>query len=206
MRGFCEAVERDATAIWWYNQLVLPRIDSSSLADELALQYETWLQSQDRELRLLRLTLDLPIPVVAAISHHVSGGAVAFGFGAGTSMSEAARRAVGELAQCEANLALLKRHASLAGTGGFTPEARRLYKWHEESDIHHHEHLAGGAVVGASPEELQLDWPLCLDICREHGLTIVAVDLTHRDDKPLARVFVPGFRSIKPRVRLRQAP
>ncbi|MFD2057975.1 YcaO-like family protein [Mesorhizobium calcicola] len=107
-RGFCEVVERDATAIWWYNRLVLPRIEPASLENELVLLYATWLRSQFRELRLLRLTLDLPIPVVAAISHHVSGRDAAFGFGAGPSMAAATVSAVGELAQCERTLGYLK--------------------------------------------------------------------------------------------------
>ena len=46
VRGFCEVVERDATAIWWYNQLVLPRIDMPSLEDELVLHYGTWSRSR----------------------------------------------------------------------------------------------------------------------------------------------------------------
>jgi thiazole/oxazole-forming peptide maturase SagD family component len=198
-RGFCEAVERDATAIWWYNQLVMPRIDPLLLADELVSQYEAWLRSQDRELRLLQMTLDLPIPVVGAISHHGGGRGPAFGFAAGRSLREAARRAVGELAQCEANLALLKRHAGVSGTSGFTTGALRLYRWHEETNVGHHPHLSGGAPAHKVTAEVHLSWPFCLAVCRERGLEVMTVDLTHPNCGPLVRVLVPGLRSTKPR-------
>ncbi|EHK53634.1 YcaO-like family protein [Allomesorhizobium alhagi] len=199
VRGFLEVVERDATAIWWYHQLVLPLIDLTSLADGLASQYADWLQTQSRELRLLNLKLDLPIPVVAAISHDVGGRAMAFGLAAGRSTSEAARRAVGELAECEANLALLKRTAVLSGTAGFTMGALQLYRWHLEVDIHQYPHLLGGATVPASPDELRLDWCSCLDTCRKRDLELLVVDLTRDRKSPVARVFVPGLRHTKPR-------
>lgn len=200
VRGFCEVVERDATAIWWYNRLVLPRIDLTSLSDGLASQYADWLKTQYRELRLLLLTLDLPIPIVAAISHHVGGGAIAFGFAAGRSLSEAARRAVGELAECEANLILLKRNADMSGKAGFTPGALHLYQWHMDENIHRRPHLSGNSAVQASSAELRLDWNYCLDICREQKLEIFAVNLTHDAESPVARVFVPGLRPTKPRL------
>lgn len=198
VRGFCEVVERDATAIWWYNRLVMPRIELPSLEERLVSRYAEWLQTQDRELRLLRLTLDLPIAVVAAISHHIGGRAAAFGFAAGRSTSEAARRAVGELVECEANLALLQRNAGPFSTAASTPAAL-LYRWYLETDIRRHPHLLGGSAVEASPDELQLDWPFCLDTCRRHELKVFAVDLTHDGQSPVARVFMPGLRSTKPR-------
>jgi thiazole/oxazole-forming peptide maturase SagD family component len=199
VRGFCEVAERDATAIWWYNRLIVPRINLHSVEDELVWQYAQWLQIHDRELRLLHLTLDIPISIVAAVSNNDDGGAVALGFAAGRSMSKAARRAVGELAECEANLALLKRTASLAGTAGFTSGALQLYQWHEQANIRHHPHLSGGGTMQATPMELQLDWRRCYNMCRERDLDLFSVDLTQDSKSPVARVFVPNLRSTKPR-------
>jgi thiazole/oxazole-forming peptide maturase SagD family component len=197
VRGFCEVVERDATAIWWYNKLALPRIDLPSLGEGLVSRYAHWLKSQGRELRLLHLTLDLPIPIVAAIAYHSDGGEVALGFAAGRSTPEAARRAVGELAECEANLALLKRKAAASGTADFSSRALQLYRWHLKATVRH-PHLSGSRVVQASPDVLQLDWCSCLEIARERKLETFVIDLTV-DTPPLVRVFVPGLRHTKPR-------
>ncbi len=199
IRGFLEVVERDATAIWWYNKLELPRIDIPSTGNDLVEKYEAWSRAQGRVLSLLHLTLDIPVPVIAAISRDGDGRRPALGFAAGRSVSHAAQRAVGELAQCEANLALLKIHLERAGWESFTPQARKLYNWHLETDIGEHRFLYGSPELPAPSNELELDWPSCLQLCRSHGLDLLAVDLTHRDGPPLARVFIPGLRSTLPR-------
>lgn len=201
VRGFLEVVERDATAIWWYNELDLPRIALTGPGNDVVASYSAWSRTQGRVLRLLYLTLDIPVPVVAAISSDANGRNPALGFAAGRSTSQAAQRAVGELAQCEANLALLKIHLVRAGWEGFTPQARKLYEWHLETEIIQHPFLAGSTrSTDPSQEELQLDGPACLRMCRDHGMEMVAVDLTHRDGPPLARVFVPGLRQTMPRL------
>ena len=156
IRGFLEVVERDATAIWWYNQLELPRIDIPSIGNDLVGKYGAWSQAQGRVLRLLHLTLDIPVPVVAAISSDVDGKKPALGFAAGRSVSQAAQRAVGELAQCEANLVLLKIYLERAGWESFTPQARKLYKWHLETDIGEHRFLCGSLELAAPSNELNL--------------------------------------------------
>ncbi|TIU99128.1 MAG: hypothetical protein E5W09_09665 [Mesorhizobium sp.] len=199
IRAFGEVVERDATAIWWYNRLILPRIDLPSLADGLVSRYAEWLRTRDRELRLLHLTLDLPIPVVAAISNHVRGDAPAVGFAAGASWSQAARRAVGELAQCEANLALLDERARRFGISDFTVGALHLYRWHCEANIRHLPHLSGGPVTSVLPNISKLDCNTCVEMCRERKLELFVVILRQHDEWPLVRVFVPGLRPTKPR-------
>ena len=62
LQGFMELVERDATAIWWYNRLNRPGVDLASFGlgylTELAAHYD----SLERDLWALDLTHDLGIP------------------------------------------------------------------------------------------------------------------------------------------------
>lgn len=109
------------------------------------------------------------------------------GFEAGQSVCEAPRRVVGELAQCEANLALLKIHLDKSGLDSFTPQARKLYKWHRETVIGEHGLMRASTAVTVPPQQLRPDWLRRLQLCREHGLDVLAVDLTHRDAAPGAR-------------------
>lgn len=199
MSALLELIERDGTSIWWYNRLVLPRIDPKSMASNTISSYEDWLRRQGRELRLLRLTLDLAVPIVAAISSDNSGRGPAMGFAAGASWSAAATRALGELAQCEANLALLSRQAQQQGTARFTPGARQLYRWHQETDLGLYPYLQGGNSGPACADEATLDYASCVKLCREQGLEILAVILMQDEQRSLVRMFAPGLRSTKPR-------
>lgn len=197
MSALLELIERDATSIWWYNRLVLPRIDPKSTASDIVSSYEDWLRQQGRELRLLRLTLDLAVPIVAAISSDRSGRCPAMGFAAGASWSAAATRAVGELAQCEANLALLSQQAQQQGTTRFTPGARQLYRWHQETDLGLYPYLQGGGPACA--DEATLDYASCVKLCHERNLEVFAVILMQDEQRSLVRMFAPGLRSTKPR-------
>ena len=199
VHGFLELVERDAVSIWWYNGLVPPRLDLPSLGDELSTAYASWLQAQGRRLVLLRLSLDMPIAVVGALAHDENGGRIAFGFGAGSSFQHAARHAVGELAQCEANMKLMRGQAEARGLDHFSPEARVLLQWHCDTNLHDHGYLGGGEITHAPDREQQLDLEQCIDLCRFRDLQLLTVDLTNSGGPPLARVFVPGLRSVRPR-------
>lgn len=197
MSALLELIERDATSIWWYNRLVLPRIDPKSTASDTVSSYEDWLRHRGRELRLLQLTLDLKVPIVAAISSDSSGRCPAMGFAAGASWSAAATRAVGELAQCEANLALLAQQAQQQGTTRFTSGARQLYRWHQETDLGLHPYLLGSGPACA--DEATLDYASCVKLCHERNLEIFAVILMQDEQRSVVRMFAPGLRSTKPR-------
>ncbi|ESZ00105.1 YcaO-like family protein [Mesorhizobium sp. LNHC209A00] len=199
MSALLELIERDATSIWWYNRLVLPRIDPKSMASDTVSSYEDWLRHRGRQLRLLRLTLDLAVPVVAAISSDSSGRCPAMGFAAGASWSAAATRAIGELAQCEANLALLSRQAQQERTTGFTPGARQLYRWHQETDLGSCLYLQGGTGGPACVDESTLDYASCVKLCHERNLGVFALILMQDEQRSLVRICAPGLRSTKPR-------
>lgn len=94
-----ELVERDALAIWWYNQVTRPEIafppgDLPELDEARAA-----LSLHGRSLYLFDLAHDLEVPVIAAISSLASGAAIYLGAAANLDIRHAARRAVEELLQ-----------------------------------------------------------------------------------------------------------
>jgi thiazole/oxazole-forming peptide maturase SagD family component len=143
IRAFVELVQRDAVAIWWYHRIARPRLSAERVGDPLVADYARWSRDRERVLRLHDLTHDLGIPVVAAVSHHEEGGAIALGCGAAHSMAAAARQAVGELVQCECNLALIAARAARQGLNGVSPEAKALLEWTFNARLEEHPHLSG---------------------------------------------------------------
>jgi oxazoline/thiazoline synthase len=197
VRAFLELVERDAAAIWWYNRIARPALDPSALKEPIVAAYRNWTRSRGRELALHDLTHDLRIPVVAAVSHDRDGGSIALGFGADVSAAAAARHAVGELAQFEANLSLIAARAARRGTRGLAPEARALLRWASSARLRDHPYLAGQPT---RPEPLtlaRLTLGDCHALSRNHGLPFLAVELTRPGlDIPVCRVVVPGLRPL----------
>lgn len=194
-RAFLELIERDAVAIWWYNRLARPRISHSDLGDSLVSAYAAWSRGRGRPVQLCDLIHDLETPVVAAIAHDVDGGSIALGFGAGRSAAEAARHAVGELAQFECNAAMIEAHVAARGEHGLTPEARALRHWSRTATIARHPHLAGGETTAPTVRNVPLTLGWCRELCRKHGLKFLAVDLTRPAVAiPVVRVVVPGLR------------
>jgi thiazole/oxazole-forming peptide maturase SagD family component len=197
LSAFLELVERDAVAIWWYNRIRRPRLSVSAAADPLVEGYADWALSRARILELHDLTHDLRIPVVAAVARQRDGARITFGFGAGGSAAEAARHAVGELAQCEANLSLIEDYVARHGLRGLTADARALLSWARSARIRDHPHLLGGPVRSRPRPALELDLAECRRLCRRNGLVLLALDLTRPGiGVPVARIVVPGLRPL----------
>jgi len=198
VRAFVELVERDAVAIWWYNRIPRPRISIAALGEPLIAAYGEFSQARRRSLVLHDLTHDLGVPVVAAVAHDRSGGRITLGFGAGTSLVQAARHAVGELAQCEGNLVLIEWRVAATGLRGLNPEAKALLQWARTQRLNDHPHLVGTGVCKRArfPRCHILDLATCRQICRARGLRFLALDLTREIiGVPVVRVVVPGLRA-----------
>jgi thiazole/oxazole-forming peptide maturase SagD family component len=195
IRAFFELVERDAVAIWWYNRIARPRIGPSDVEQPLASAYASWCRGRQRDFLLQDLTHDLEIPVASAISCDEKGGRIAIGFGAGPTFAEAVRHAVGELAQCEANVALITARYDHCGDAGMSADAKALFQWTKSANLDAHPYL-----VGKNPQELPqfpARWNLtrCHELCRRQGLEFLALDLSRVTiGIPVARVVVPGLR------------
>ncbi|MCF6439362.1 YcaO-like family protein [Pseudoalteromonas luteoviolacea] len=98
LQALFELIERDATAIWWYNKLICPVFELSNidpvyltkLNDSLSRTHDYW---------VLNITSDIGIPVMAAIGKHKDNDGYIFGFGCHLNPIMAAQRALTELCQ-----------------------------------------------------------------------------------------------------------
>jgi len=200
LQGLLELVERDAAAVWWYNQLRRPAIDLDSFgdpyfealqADYVRLGWTVW---------VLDLTHDLGIPVCVALAHEARADRFAIGFGCHLEPRLAVQRALTELNQL------------------FDPGHTERAPW----DI---EGLADRAYLFPHPElprvtaqrlprlggvDLRADIEQCKKRLDEVGLELVVVDKTRPDiGLHVAQVIVPGLRHFWPRFgpgRLYQVP
>lgn len=132
-----ECVERDAVALWWHGG-VPPGPLPLDLIDPSQPRLVWWLEQRPRSTRLLDLTSDIGLPVVAAVSAEPDGSAVAVGTAARPELAAAALAAVTEMVQTEAAMAqaramadpevlLWEASASLTGQPQFTPGAARAH-------------------------------------------------------------------------------
>ncbi len=210
VRAFIELAERDAVAIWWYNRLLRPRLDPADLGEALVTAFGHWSTQRGRPLTLYDLSHDCGVRVIAAMTHDAQGGRIALGFGAGGGTAEAARHAVGELAQFECNVALIERRVAARGDRELTPEALSLLRWWRNAVIGGHPHLGASAFHPPPNNVPHLEIDACHAVCARLGLPFLALNLTRPSiGTPIVRVIVPGLRSTQPRLalgRLYQVP
>ena len=196
LQGFMELVERDATAIWWYNRLPRPGVDVASFGlpylTELAAHYE----SLDRELWALDLTHDLGIPVFAALScTKATRGQVLFGLGCSLDPAVALLRAFAELNQFISGMA--------PGVDKPLGDAATLH-WLRTATVDNQPYLAPDPAVpprtrgdfsNPSSGDLLTDIRHCQALVEAQGMEMLVLDLTRADaGMPVAKVIVPGLR------------
>jgi thiazole/oxazole-forming peptide maturase SagD family component len=171
-----ECIERDALALWWHGGLPARSLPVEEI-DHLQPRLCWWLDGRDRVTRLLDLTTDIGLPVVAAVSSDPSGRHVALGSAARPRIADAALAAVTEMVQTEAAM----EEARQAGDA-------ELLLWDAEAStaLQPQFQPAAGARPPPAGDLLQRLASL--------GLSALAVDLTLPDDPlPSMRVLVPGL-------------
>jgi bacteriocin biosynthesis cyclodehydratase domain-containing protein len=99
LQGLFELIERDAVAIWWYNQTPRPAIDLARLRDAWIDALVAEYASLGWRLWALDLTHDLAIPVVVALAEHPGRGRFSIGFGCHLDRRIAIQRALTEVNQ-----------------------------------------------------------------------------------------------------------
>lgn len=122
VQGLFEVIERDAVAIWWYNQLERPSVEVSEASvyggdDMLEALYPEW------EVWVLDLTHDLEVPVRVAIGQHREDGSYALGFGCHLVSAYATFRALAELDQ----LIPIRKQGNKSFDFDTMPKARFLF-------------------------------------------------------------------------------
>ena len=188
IQGFLELVERDATAIWWYNMLPRPSVPPSEEDDPFVSSLRKQYQQQGWDLWLLDLTTDLGIPVCAALAHNQATDKFAIGFGCHFEWPLAIERALTELNQ----LHDLTGRAPNPWDHENLPSNKFLFP----SD----EALAAPAKPISGSTLLQLIEGIC-DRLYESNMELLVVDKTRPAiGLPVTQVIVPGLRHFWPRL------
>lgn len=182
-----ECIERDALALWWHGGHTAGSL-AIDLIDALQPRLFWWLDRRARSTRLLDLTTDIGLPVVAAVSAEPDGRLVAVGAAARPGLADAALAAVTEMVQSEVSMAEARAAedpevaawdawASIITTPQFHPAARRV----------------------AAPSPMGFEALLCR--LAELGHRAMVVDLTLSGDPlPSVRVLVPGLCAMQARI------
>ena len=201
LQGFFELVERDAFAIWWYNQLRLPEVDMTSFDDAYLASAPDYYRRRNREIWVLDATSDFGIPVFVAVSRSSDGDTedILYGAGAHTDPHIAALRAVCELNQCLQWLLGPARGG--VGAAVHDPVSQ---SWWRTGKLADHPYLApasDAALRGRSdypvPDtaDTREDVEHCRALVEARGMEFLVLDQTRPDiGMPVARVIVPGMR------------
>lgn len=199
LQGFLELVERDAVAIWWYNRLCRPGVDLDSLGEPYFAEVTDYYSTLGRDLWVLDISTDLPIPVFAAVSrrrHEVEDIIVAFG--AHLDPKLAALRAVTEANQFLP--AVFPRDA--AGNTCYVEEDPETLNWFRTQTVDGNPWLAPtGRVVGRADHPIPPVGTMadCVEFAvgaaAAAGLEVLVLDQSRPDlDLRVAKVMVPGMR------------
>lgn len=202
LQGFLELAERDAVAVWWYNQIRRPEVAVESFERPEYLELLGLYRHLGRQLHVFDVTHDLGIPTLAAISWAEEGPPrPLLGFGAHLDAEVALGRALTEMNQFLPGL--------LAGRD-------RVILSRPDPDLSHHVPEPGAL------KRQKCDFPTpdfddlrqavlhCVEAARRRGLETLVLDQTRADiDFPVVKVVVPGLRHYWPRFapgRLYDAP
>lgn len=202
LQAFLELVERDSVAIWWYNRIQRPKVDIKSFGLPYLEALGVYYQSLAREFWVIDITADLGIPCFAAVSRRLDRPVedLIIGFGAHLDPKIALLRAITELNQF------------LPAVTGVNPDGTTRYNfpdgeatvWWKSASLANQPYLVANPnlpskTAGDYPilysEDLKDDVQTCVEIARQAGLEVFALDQTRPDiGLNVCRVIVPGLR------------
>lgn len=196
LQALFELIERDATAIWWYNRIERPGFDIDLISsDYLALLKSTL--EPEHDFWVLDLTHDIGIPVMAAVGRNRKTQGISFGFGCHLQKDLAAQRALTELCQ----LIPIRDQNGAPFDFDAVEEGPYLFPSNESS--------VESTRIQASGD-IKIDILAVVDRLKTLGLETLVLDYS-RDPLPIktVKVFVPGLCHIWPQFaneRLYNAP
>lgn len=186
LQGLFELVERDATAIWWYNQVQRPALDLTHFADEFIQRLQAEYEARGWTVNVLDITHDLGLGVYAAVAHHAATDRFALGFGCHGVPYLAVTRALTELNQ------LLDERSSAPHPWDRTalPAPSFLRPVCKTQAIHE----------STTGNDLRACVQTAVAALAERGLEVVVVDKTRPDiGLNVLQVIVPSLRHFWPR-------
>lgn len=207
LQGFMELVERDATAIWWYNRLRKRRIDLDSFDDPYISVWQEQYSRLGREAWVLDITTDLGIPTVVAVSRRTDKPAqdILFALGSHFDLGIAVGRALSEMNQFLSPLADMPSD----GSGRYRFDDVAQVQFWKTATLDDNPFLApddslkpvrSGDYEDRSTGDLAADVRIAQRIVEAAGMEILVLDQTRVDiGLPVVRVIVPGLRHFWPR-------
>jgi ribosomal protein S12 methylthiotransferase accessory factor len=200
LRAALELVERDATSLWWIGGRRGRPLGVDTRAQQTAAALLKSLRQgrHDRRSWLLDLTTDLEVPCIAALSVDPDGRALASGFAARTTRSEAAQAAVLEMCQMELGRAVLEAKLQARGEVALNPADRRHLARLRRIDANRCELLAAQGVPqrddDPSPVADAGRSAMILERVRAIGGELYVADLTRpMFGVPVARAMAPAL-------------
>lgn len=200
LQGFFELVERDATALWWYNRLRKPGVDLASFNEPWLLDLADHYDSQGRDLWALDLTSDLGIPAFVAISRlrATAQDRLLFGLGCHLDVRIALQRACAEMNQ----MLGLSRESPAADAPAI--EDDETHRWLNTATLENQPYMGPDPNQSIRRQcdfshrhsgDLLADIALCRSIVEERGMQVLVLDQTRTDvGLPVVKVIVPGLR------------
>ncbi len=202
LQGFCEIVERDAVALWWYNRIPRAGFDPDSLGDPYVAALTEHYRRMGRSLWLLDITADLGIPVIVGVSHREGHPVqdVIVGFGAHVDPRIAAIRALTEVSQFLPTI----EARDPDGMTIYQSDEPATLEWLRETKIADEAWLRPAAGL---PPRTAADYPVppaadlagvvgaCVEEAAKAGLEVIVLNQTRPDiELNVVKVIVPGMR------------
>jgi oxazoline/thiazoline synthase len=202
LQGFCEVIERDSVAMWWYNRARRPAVDLDSTNNTYVEQLREFYATRGRQIWALDLTADLGIPAFAAVSRRIDHPVedVLLGFGAHVDARLALMRALTELNQFLP--AVASRNPD--GSTHYWEDDPATLAWWRDIRVAEEEWLLPDP--DAKPTTLDThsrlfsgdlaeDLRRCVALARTAGLEVIVCDQTRPDiELNVVKVMVPGAR------------
>jgi len=218
VQGFCELVERDAVAIWWYNRVRRRGVDLASVNEPYLNALEEHYRALGRDLWVLDITSDIPVTTIACLSRRLDRPVedILLGFGAHFDPRVALLRAVTEVNQFLPAVAMLNPDGSTRYI--HFDDAVSLHWW-KTATVRDNPYLLPDPGVpparwsdfgDASRDDLLDDVNACVELCRRKGLEMLVLDQTRPDiELSVVKVVVPELCHFWRRfgkLRLREVP
>ena len=198
--GLLELLERDAAAIWWYNQIPRPGIDLHSLNEPYVEAMIEFYKKHHREIWVLDITHDLKVPTFVALSRRTDRRPedIISGASCHTDPRHAIMGALTELNQLFVNVA----EETESGTDYHIKEPIAL-QWFTEAHVDELDYLRPmgqpldfDAVTRRAPFNGNTadDLSMLLNMLKQKGFEVLAHNQTQADlGLPTAKVMVPGL-------------
>jgi ribosomal protein S12 methylthiotransferase accessory factor len=192
VQGFLELVERDAYAIWWYNQVQRAELDLDQFDDSYVRDLRAQFADAGRKIWVLDVTTDLGVPTYVAMMHWINDGHENMEFGSGAHFDRriALLRALTELNQFLA-IGLMGGGRGEPSLDGVTPLKLEKHPFLLPAEKPLVPPAPGLKLADNSRGQVEN----CVEVARQAGYDFLVLDQTRPDvGVPVVRVTVPGLR------------